>query len=219
MQLKDYQIIALSQIRNYLEQLDKERSDGNAKHASMDARRALGLRNAYQERRNGIDQDLPNFCLKIPTGGGKTLLAVKAIDLINTIYSKKQTGMILWVVPTNQIYSQTIKALRDRNHPYREHLDIASGGRTLILEKTDRFTPLDVEENLAVLILMLPSANRKSKETLKVFKDNGGFQDFFPAEDKIQDQELLLKRVPNLDYYGGTDDFWANRLKLHLVIP
>jgi len=216
MQLKDYQVSALSQIRRYLELLDKEKSEGNIKHASADAWRDLELRKSFQECRNGMNQDLPNFCLKIPTGGGKTLMAVKAIDLINTVYRKKQTGLILWVVPTNQIYTQTIKALRDRNHPYREHLDIASGGRTLVLEKTDRFTPLDVEENLAVLILMLPSANRKSKETLKVFKDNGGFQGFFPAEDKIKDQEELLKRVPNLDYYGDTDNFWGKQVKTSL---
>ncbi len=78
-----------------------------------------------------------------------------------------QTGLVLWIVPTTQIYNQTIRSLRDRDHPYRQHLDIASGGRTTILEKTDRFSPLDVGENLVVLMLMLPSASRKNKEVLR----------------------------------------------------
>ncbi len=116
-------------------------------------------------------------------------LAVKAIDLVNMIYRKRKNGLVLWIVPTTQIYRQTIQNLKDRDHPYRQHLDLASGGRTLILEKTDRFSPQDMRENLVVLMLMLPSANRKTKETLKVFKDSGGFQDFFPPEDDIKAQE------------------------------
>ena len=31
----------------------------------------------YLPRRNGRGEPLPSFCLKIPTGGGKTLLATK----------------------------------------------------------------------------------------------------------------------------------------------
>jgi len=32
--------------------------------------------------------------------------------------------MVLWIVPTTQIYRQTLKNLKDRNHPYRRVLDI-----------------------------------------------------------------------------------------------
>ena len=54
----------------------------------------------------------------------------------------------MWVVPTTQIYRQTLKSLRNRDHPYRQHLDIASGGQTVILEKMEKFTPEDIAENL-----------------------------------------------------------------------
>jgi len=119
----------------------------------------------------------------MPTGGGKTLLACHAIDNIQKMYLKHQTGLVLWIVPSTQIYRQTIKSLKNREHPYRQVLDISSGGRTLIKEKTELFNRLDVEENLVILLLMLPSANRQNKETLKVFRDQGGFTDFFPRED------------------------------------
>ncbi|MFH1991134.1 MAG: DEAD/DEAH box helicase family protein [Pseudomonadota bacterium] len=175
-----------------------------------------GIGRSYRPRKNGIGQPLPNFCLKIPTGGGKTLLAVKMIDLANRIYRKKKTGLVLWIVPTTQIYRQTIRSLKDRDHPYRQHLDLASGSRTVILEKTDRFSPLDVEENLVVLMLMLPSANRQTKETLKVFKDSGGFQDFFPAEDDRQGQEKILKDICNLDTYEKESGFWGKQAKTSL---
>ena len=50
------------------------------------------------------------------------------------------------------------------------HLNMASGDRTLILEKGAVFTPDDVRDNLVILLLMLPSANRQAKETLRIFK-------------------------------------------------
>ncbi|OGK38149.1 restriction endonuclease subunit R [Candidatus Roizmanbacteria bacterium RIFCSPHIGHO2_12_FULL_41_11] len=215
MELKEYQQKALSQVKGYLGALAKETKEGNIKHASLDAWLDVGLKN-YRERQNGLGQDLPNFCLKIPTGGGKTFLAVKAIDLLNTIYLKKRTGLILWVVPTNQIYQQTIKSLRNRDHPYRQHLDIASGGQTLILEKTDRFSPLDVTENLCVLMLMLPSASRQNKETLRMFRDSGGFGDFFPAEDDILGHQKLLEQIPNLDCFSMENGFWGKQTKTSL---
>jgi len=225
MELKEYQQKALFQVKAYLEALGKwrDKSDQVVKVAGPEA--ALDFpfkaweetaKTAYRSRKNGLGHPLPNFCLKIPTGGGKTLLAVKAIDLINAVCRKRQTGLILWVVPTTQIYRQTLQGLRDRDHPYRQHLDVASGGRTLILEKTDRFTPLDVAENLAVLMLMLPSANRQSKETLRVFKDNGGFSAFFPSEDKAVDHNELLDQYPNLDAFGHADGFYGRQVKTSL---
>ena len=66
-------------------------------------------------------------------------------------------------------------------------MDISSAGRTLIKRKTEMFNRLDVEENLVVLLLMLPSANRQNKETLKVFRDQGGFTDFSPEKMILKD--------------------------------
>jgi type III restriction enzyme len=221
MELKEYQLHALSEVKAYFELLaDWKQKAQQIPDAEIDfpakAWEKAGIGRGYRPRRNGIGQHLPNFCLKIPTGGGKTLLAVKVIDLVNMVYRKKRTGLVLWIVPTTQIYRQTIQNLKDRDHPYRQHLDLASGGRSVILEKTDRFSPLDVKENLVVLMLMLPSANRQTKETLKVFKDSGGFQDFFPAEDDVQGQEKILQDIPNLDTYEKESGFWGKQIKTSL---
>ena len=69
---------------------------------------------------------------------------------------------------------------------------------------------------MVVLMLMLPSANRKTKETLKVFKDSGGFQDFFPPEDDIKQQESFLRQFPNLDVYGTEKGYWGRQIKTSL---
>lgn len=215
MQLKDYQIKTLETVKGYLKAIDKERTEGNLKHACLDAWEKWG-RGEYIERKNGLGLDTPNFCLKIPTGGGKTLLAVKTIDLINSNLVKKQTGLVLWIVPTTQIYNQTIKSLKDRNHPYRQYLDLASGGKTIILEKTDRFSPSDLKENLIIMMLMLPSANRKTKDVLRMFKDNGGFGVFFPSEDNFEEHANLLEKFSNLDTYEQTFGLWGRQIKSSL---
>ncbi len=153
----------------------------------------------YLSRHDGLNCSIPNICLKVPTGGGKTLLATCALQRIQNDYFKRQTGFILWVVPSDAIYRQTWKQLANREHPYRQTLERASGGRVKLLEKGDAFTRLDVKGQLCVMLLMLPSAARQSKDTLRMFRDSGRFTSFFPPEDDSDKNLFLLKTVPNLD--------------------
>lgn len=209
--LKEYQRRALATVRNYLERL----ADFRERAAQIDPDLGLDIDWAgqawkkvapgspWKERRNGLGEPLPSFCLKIPTGGGKTLLATKIVDLVNLHFRRKQTGLVLWIVPTTQIYHQTLQALRDRDHPYRQQLDLASAGRTMVLEKSSRFGPRDIAGRLCVLMLMLPSANRETREQLRMFRDRGGFEHFFPPEDADIEHEELLRRVPNLDTFAA----------------
>ena len=209
MQNKQYQQTVLDTLRTYLIALKVEHARREQAAAigindykwDEQAWRGMNMRDPYLSRRNPLGDAVPAVCLKIPTGGGKTLLAVKAVDLINTHYRDAQTGLVLWIVPTSQIYNQTLTALRDRSHPYRVHLNMATGDRTLILEKSAVFTPDDVRDNLVILLLMLPSANRQAKETLRIFRDRGGFESFFPREEDYEGHAQLLKRVPNLDVF------------------
>ena len=224
MELKEYQKKTLVEVKRYLEALAELKAK-NEKAVQSDPETAFDfpqrawskvVGTTYYPKKNGLGEDLPNFYLKIPTGGGKTILACHAIDLINRTYLKKQTGIVLWIVPTTQIYRQTLASLKNREHPYRQVLDIASSGRTVILEKMDRFTKLDVDENLVVMLMMLPSASRQNKEVLKVFKDSGGFGEFFPAEDDRTGNEELLKEFPNLDYFGDENSFHGRVVKTSL---
>lgn len=153
----------------------------------------------YLSRHDGLNRSIPNICLKVPTGGGKTLLAACTIERIQSDYFKRQTGFVLWVVPSDAIYKQTWKQLANREHPYRQTLERASGGRVKLLEKGDSFTRLDVKGQLCVMLLMLPSAARQSKDTLRMFRDSGRFTSFFPPEDDSEKNRELLNALPNLD--------------------
>lgn len=220
MELREYQKKVVTLLSDYLVALSNQKgryekllaADPELASELDYAKRAWGEigRGDYHVAHNGLKQPLPNVYYKVPTGGGKTLLACHSIDLINKLYLQKQTGMVLWIVPTKQIYDQTLRSLKDRNHPYRQVLDVSSGGRTLILEKLENFTTDDVKTNLCVLLLMLPSASRQSKETLKVFKDNSGYTSFFPVEDDFKAQQKLLAAYPNLDTFGEQGYLYGN---------
>ena len=223
--LKNYQQRALEIVGRFLEELTVWREEDAAATAQNPAwgfdwvERAwtkTTVGRPYFARRNGLGELLPSFCLKIPTGGGKTLLATRVIDLANRHIRRSRRGLVLWIVPTTQIYNQTLNALKDRDHPYRQQLDLSSGQRTLILEKTAAFGPRDVAENLCVLLLMLPSANRKTKETLRMFRDSGGFDRFFPADDDPEAHARLLDDYPNLDTFEQTPGFWGRYVKTSL---
>lgn len=187
------------------DQLNKERAlpSGRDKHGKE-------LILPYLIRRDGLDRSIPNICLKVPTGGGKTLLAACVLERIQTDYFKRQTGFVLWVVPSNAIYRQTWKQLANREHPYRQILERASGGRVKMLEKGDAFTRRDVEGQLCVMLLMLPSAARKSKETLRLFRDSGRFTSFFPLEDDSEANRRLLEQERNLDVNDLAEMSWID---------
>lgn len=157
----------------------------------------------FSERMDGCDRPVPNVVLKVPTGGGKTWLAVTGVSRIMGRYLDRNTGFVLWIVPNEAIYTQTLKHLKDRQHPYRQALDRAAAGRVRIMEKTDRLDARDVETNLCVMLLMLQSSNRENQDTLKMFQDRGDVHGFFPAEGEQQAHKAALDRTPNLSAYTG----------------
>lgn len=157
----------------------------------------------FSERLDGCDRPVPNAVFKVPTGGGKTWLAVSAVSRIMGRYLDRNTGFILWIVPNEAIYTQTLKRLKNRQHPYRQGLDRAAAGRVRILEKTDRLDARDVETNLCVMLLMLQSSNRENQDSLKMFQDRGDVHGFFPPEGEQQAHKLALERTSNLSAYTG----------------
>ncbi|GAB1380623.1 DEAD/DEAH box helicase [Brevundimonas naejangsanensis] len=157
----------------------------------------------FSPRMDGCERPVPNAVLKVPTGGGKTWLAVSAVSRVMGRYLDRNTGFVLWIVPNEAIYTQTLKHLKDRQHPYRQALDRAAAGRVKIMEKTDRLDARDVESNLCIMLLMLQSANRETQDSLKMFQDRGDVHGFFPPEGEQQAHQAVIDRTPNLSAYTG----------------
>lgn len=160
----------------------------------------------FSPRHDGCGRVVPNVTLKVPTGGGKTYLAANGVSKALGRYLGRNTGFVLWIVPNEAIYTQTLKRLKDREHPYRQVLDRASAFRTKIMEKGDRLNAVDVETHLCVMVLMLQSGNRENKETLRMFRDRGDVHGFFPPEGAQQAHQAAFEQTPNLD--GYKDDLY-----------
>ena len=241
MQLKNYQQNALEQLDRWLAALKeahKDAADGEEFYAKkkrpvpeelknhpLSAWNSLKQQNVlpgisnngnlevpdYIVRTGTSGEPIPHVCLKVPTGGGKTLLGVAALERI-----KQDTGFVLWIVPTRAIYEQTIKAFRTREHPYRQMLERISGGKVKLLQKDNRFTKQDVESRLCIMMLMLPSANRqKGKDFLKIFRDSGGYTSFFPEQDDSTVNHTLSERHPDLEKNDTAD--WVKHSLINVL--
>ena len=150
---------------------------------------------AYVDRTDEGGRPIPHVCFKVPTGGGKTLLAAAALERLH-----RQTGLTLWITPTNAIYEQTKAALKNREHPYRQILELASGGRVKFMERNDAFTRADAANYLCVMLLSLPAANRnRNREFLKMFRDSGRYPTFSPDSDDALGDGKLLSDCPDLE--------------------
>ncbi len=209
--LKNYQIKVVGELKRFF-QTARETSDAietarkalpeNLKYSLNWVQSAFGnLHEQYNDTcANGFGNYYPRVCIKVPTGGGKTLLAVEAIREYKNLFHQKRTGLVVWIVPSETIYSQTVQKLRDKSNYLRQLLDQCSGGNTVILEKGQRLTTQDIEENLVVLFVMIQSISRKNaKEALKVFQDSGGYESFFPPDSRYDLHKQIMEQVPNLD--------------------
>ena len=149
----------------------------------------------YVDRTDEANRPIPHICFKVPTGGGKTLLAAAALERLPW-----QRGLVLWIVPSKAIYNQTRAALWDKQHPYRKMLNRAGAGRVKMLEKEDPFNKDDIANYLCVMLLMLPATNRqRGKEFLRMFRDSGRYPSFFPDIDNIFGNTDLLNEYPDLE--------------------
>ena len=222
MELKEYQVRALDAFTRWREALAAARQESETAVAALeqagvevsdDARNypkkawknladsggVAESSRSYVHRTAAAGYPIPHVCFKVPTGGGKTLLAAAALERLN-----QATGLVLWIVPTRAIYQQTKDALWNREHPYRQMLMRASGGRVNLLEKDDSFTAADNANYLCVMLLMLPAANRqKGKEFLRMFRDSGRYPSLFPDSDDLLGDGRLLSEYPDLERNAG----------------
>ncbi len=218
MELKDYQITVLETFSRWYKELVLEKSQSlnnvsvlqNVNESILDTLRnypentwnSLSMSGGvaanagdYVSRTDGVNRPIPHVCFKIPTGGGKTILAAAALERLNI-----QNGLVLWITPTRAIYEQTKVALWNKEHAYRQILERASGGRVKMLEKDDQFSASDIVNYFCVMLLMLPAANRqKYKEFLRMFRDSGRYSTFFPDSDDLLGDDELLFEYPDLE--------------------
>ena len=178
MELKSYQKKVIADLTRYLELLNETKSDAAAFCLFWQEKSApaLGL---YQNVIPGV----PNLCFKVPTGGGKTFIACNAVRPIFDALPAAKTKAVVWLVPSDAILTQTVKALKDTSHPYRQKIDVDFGGRVEVYTKQEllngqNFNPTAVTEQLSVMVLSYDSFRGRSKEVLKAYRENSNLAAF-----------------------------------------
>jgi type III restriction enzyme len=143
----------------------------------------------------GFPPDMPYFCLRVPTGGGKTWLAAKSVAMVNRHLLRSEYSVILWLVPSNAIRTQTLKALKDRHHPYRAALCDAGEVTVMDIDEAKYVTRATLDTSTVVIVSTVQAFRREDTEGLKVFESNGALMHHFDGI--APDQEAFLLRDDN----------------------
>ena len=211
MQLKQYQTDTLAVLRRFLEEA-----------------RVAGAKNAYEAITQEPEQtarlkghagpyapleelpDVPYVCLRLPTGGGKTILAAHAVSIARNAWIEKDHPLVLWLVPTNTIRQQTVEALKNTRHAYRQVLDDAFAGRVRVFDIADftHIRPHDLRDHCCIVVGTIQTLRVKSTEGRKVYAHNEEMEAHFSA---VQQAASGLEKMDN----GDIKFSFANLLHRH----
>ena len=203
MELKSYQQHVLGELKDYIAAVAASK-DVDAAWRKFWADRDVpvtvagggGMR-PYSDDITGV----PNACIKVPTGGGKTFIAANAVRTIFDALPFGRNRFVLWLVPSDAILTQTTLNLQNPDHPYRQKLNADFGGKVNVYTKEQLlngqcFSPDDVQHNLSVCVLCYASiraANQKQADK-KIYQENGNLMKF---AEYFQNKELILADTPD----------------------
>ena len=124
---------------------------------------------------------VPNVCLRLPTGGGKTLLAAHTVGIAGRHYMERDYPVVLWMVPTNTIRVQTAEALKKPSHPYRAALDAAYDGRVSVFDVSEiaQIRPQDLTERVTVIVITIQSLRTSNTDGRKAYSHSENFEPHF----------------------------------------
>ena len=211
LRLKEYQQHALEVLRQYFQTCVRLDDAGEPNAADVafyqSTLSTFGRGVAYQPIRELAG--LPYVCLRIPTGGGKTFVACHAVGVATRDLLQADRSLVLWLVPSNAIREQTLKALRDRGHPYRRALEGALGAVT-VLDSTEALyvTRPTLDTSTTVIVSTIQAFRVEDTEGRKVYESSGALMDHF-AGYAPGTLEKLEKRADGSPIYS-----LANVLKL-----
>lgn len=162
--LKKYQNDALGALIEFLTRC-RSMPVPEAYAVAMQAQQRAG------EQYHDIFPGIPCVCLRVPTGGGKTLLAAHAVAQVGQAVLDSDAPIAIWLTPSDTIRTQTIEALANAQHPYRQALTHYFGDRVRVcdLESLQTISPLDVGKACIVVVATIQSLNVSDTSTRNVY--------------------------------------------------
>ena len=202
---KAYQISVLESIEIYFRNCCDE---GDADTSFYKTTKDLWGKGIQYQSIEGFPTEMPYFCLRVPTGGGKTWLAAKSIRLINNYLLHSEYSVILWLVPSKVIREQTLKALKDRSHPYYAAIREVGSITVMDLDEAKNMTRATLETSTTIIVSTVQAFRRDDTDFLKVYESSGALMHHF---DDIKSEQ----RKTLLDEDGILPYSLANVLRLH----
>lgn len=198
LELKTYQKNALAALEHFLKRV-----------------RVVGIETAWREyapavtpsgkqlpyQNGAFGDDIPCVCLRLPTGGGKTLLAAHAVARIGKTYCDTDAPVVLWLTPSDTIRTQTVAALNTAGHPYRQALerDLPQPARVLELDQLATVNPYEIGRQTIVLVATIQAFRvqdqKKAQRTVYAYDEQ--LEPHF--------QGLTPRQIARLDTVKPTD--------------
>lgn len=189
-ELKDYQKDALKRLEQFLQ-----------------LARTSGVEAAFEETlvsqnikpypyRKYTFKEVPYVCLRLPTGGGKTVLASHAVKTATRSFLERDFPIVLWLVPTNTIRAQTLAALKMPGHPYRAELDRYFDRKVKVMDIDDvtGICPQDIDAKTIVVVSTIANLRVNDTSGRHVYAHNEDFDSHFKTLDpNRQDLERVTK--------------------------
>ena len=180
--LKPYQERALAALDTFLEVA------GTHPHVhAYAAACAVGEAGQYQRAYTPFAglPDTPWCCLRLPTGGGKTLLAAHAVGIA---HRRSMQGarypVVLWLVTSTTIADQTLDAIKTPGHPYRAALEADFGGavRAIDIDERRALKPQDLATAATVIVATVQSFRVSNAAGRKVYQDDEEYEGLFKGK-------------------------------------
>ena len=204
MNLKNYQDKALDWLRRYYERCRALQEAGDRfpvatafTAVTAEIYQGSGLPYSQVAQLPGI----PYVCLRIPTGGGKTVLGCEAVAVAQKELLRADRSLVLWLVPSDAIRRQTLDRMKNRKDDYRIALETKLGAvEVLDIEEAMTMTRATLDGATVIVVATMQAFRRKDVSQLKVYESSGALMSHFenlPAELRAA---LEPKAEGNFDY-------------------
>ncbi|WP_396269755.1 DEAD/DEAH box helicase [Ideonella sp.] len=220
LQLKNYQQQALDALEGFLQAT-------RSKPVAQAFAQAMARQNradTYQ----ALFGEVPAVCLRVPTGGGKTLLAAHSVALAGRAVLDTQAPVALWLTPSDTIRSQTLEALSNARHPYRLALQKHFGDRVRVcdLDSLQTVSPQDVGQFCIVVVATIQAFNvtdTAQRNVYSFFEELAPHFEGLPAKvsdglERVKAQDLERQRYLTAADVGRVKFSLANWLYLRRPI-
>ena len=181
----------------------------------------IGAKSAYDEilsrpyvSAQGMPGSVPYICVRVPTGGGKTLMAAHTIGIAAETYSDSDSPVCLWIAPSTPIVQQTLRALRTPGHPYRRALlDKFNDINCLSISEAMRLGKGDMDGAATVIVATSQSFNVEETGNRKIYDNNDSLMAHFDSA-----PQELIRDLEGYGEPGGIFRSLANVLRMRSPI-